>query len=83
MQAPNGRSLVVRGLESSYRFLRHEFTSSLSSWPMEGELERDWRGVRMGLRPQEVGSTLIGEDGHVVMDGAEWYEIHQTLFPCA
>jgi hypothetical protein len=35
--------------------------------------------------PQEVGGTLIGEDGLVVMAGAEsveWYQLHQTCsFP--
>ena len=33
---------------------------------------------------QEVGGTLIGEDGLVVMAGAEsveWYQIHQTHEP--
>jgi hypothetical protein len=37
--------------------------------------------LRMHCRPQEVGGTLIGEDGLVVIAGAEeveWYQIHQT-----
>jgi hypothetical protein len=32
--------------------------------------------------PQEVGGTLIGENGLVLMAGAasvEWYQIHHTL----
>ena len=34
-------------------------------------------------RTQEVGGTLIGEDGLIVMAGeelVEWYQIHQTWF---
>jgi hypothetical protein len=33
------------------------------------------------LTPQEDGGTLIGEDGLVLMAGAEsveWYQLHQT-----
>ena len=40
------------------------------------------REIRMiNMHPQEVGGTLIGEDGLVVMTGAEsveWYQMHQT-----
>ena len=33
--------------------------------------------IDMRRKPQEVGGTLIGEDGSVVIAGVEWYQIHQ------
>lgn len=51
----------------------------------EAEAPHAAPSVSSTVSSQEVGCTLIGEDGLMVMAGAqsvERYQLHQTQFPC-
>ena len=84
MQQPR----IAKGIKGSMVVPQVERTWCFSPWPNGDSAKTHLskpqtliEGQHTEGQSQDVGGTLIGEDGLVIMAGAElveWYQIHQT-----